>query len=90
MEARLTTETYFIDGQDEAGLIPEGVISVIVNYDDEGNPSLYYSAKPEKNISSPACQRTHEALLNRLNSQRPITSEGTQLVVGLLKKLSAE
>lgn len=94
MKTIKSTETYKILEQDETGLIPKGIGSVIVHYEEDGEINLYYGPIVKKmDIDSPEEDIIEEHNVYDLESQRlnflkPTTQKGIEKVVQFLEESS--
>ena len=90
MEVKMSSETYRIHGNDETGLIPEGVCSVVVEYNSAGGiESLFYALPPPKDYEtnwSEKKAKEYKNSIEEINKKRK-TPEEMGKIVGLLKKL---
>ncbi|MBU0760742.1 MAG: hypothetical protein KJ600_00660 [Nanoarchaeota archaeon] len=85
MKTTIVSVTYFIEGRDETGLIPEGTDVVLVDRDEDGRTSLFY------NFKGPIARGDYSQRLKEteeLNALQPKTPEGIEKVVKLLEDSS--
>jgi len=87
MKVRLRSETYFIEGKEKTGIIPGGVPSVIVNYNEGGKvESVFYMHSSILNARTLPEIRKAEKKTKGLD--RAKTPAELEKIVALLKTLS--
>ena len=94
MKTRILSKVYRIVERDETGLIPAKTGSVLIDYDEEGNPlSVHYSPRypkfsrqgesDEKLVKKfRRIKSEHDSLLKKL----PLTQEEIECVVDLVER----